>query len=571
MDIINLRLSSARFTEKLKQAPTLRFMDILRNLLLLEGDEFVWELYRQFFFREADPEGFHSHMNGLKAGVPKTSFLLLFLQSSEAERLYSPSQSPAKYPHTTFIGSFHRINHVTDVEFVYCLYQNLLLRQPDLPGLHSHIHHLSLGLSRVRVLCSFIESGEFQEKVHAVPPLAAPPLPHTQSFKHIGIFLGYQPKIYLDGEGIGRFVVRLTEGLLLNAPDVMIHVATTEHNFAEVEKLFQAFASLYPNRLFMHHFPSVTWLNQHLPVDVWCVPYVGMDLALQLERPVVLCVHDLVYTHFRELYVRKHPELVQGLDRIVHAMADKASKVVFNSAYVQSYEGLSYLQLPLHKTQVIRLAAPVEEYRNLGLLAEGAFRSKYQLHGDYLVFPSIIRAHKNHDRLLEAFLNYRQSPEGRASKLKLVLTDHYHHRPLEHEIAAVLGRCQDSEALNSIVYLTRLPSGDMPSLYKYAAGTIVPTLFEGSCPFPILESLTVDTPVAISRIEVTREVVNDMNAFVTFDPYSVPEMTAAIAWLYQNRHSLAAQEKAAIRGTLQRTWSDVAQEYYRLFQSLIHR
>ncbi|MCM3270974.1 DUF4214 domain-containing protein [Paenibacillus elgii] len=571
MDIINLRLSSARFTEKLKQAPTLRFMDILRNLLLLEGDEFVWELYRQFFFREADPEGFQSHINGLNAGVPKTSFLLYFLQSAEAERLYSPSQSPAKYPHTTFIGSFHRINHVTDVEFVYCLYQDLLLRQPDLPGLHSHIHHLSLGLSRVRLLCSFIESGEFQEKIHAVPPLAAPPLPHAQSYKHIGIFLGYQPKIYLDGEGIGRFVVRLAEGLLLNAPDVMIHVATTEHNFAEVEKLFQAFASLYPNRLFMHHFPSVTWLNQHLPVDVWCVPYVGMDLALQLERPVVLCVHDLVYTHFRELYVRKHPELVQGLDRIVHAMADKADKVVFNSAYVQNYEGLSYLQLPHHKTQVIRLAAPVEEYRNLGLLAEGAFRSKYQLHGDYLVFPSIIRAHKNHDRLLEAFLNYRQSPEGRASKLKLVLTDHYRHRPLEREIAAVLGRCRDSEALNSIVYLTRLPSGDMPSLYKYAAGTIVPTLFEGSCPFPILESLTVDTPVAISRIEVTREVVNDMNAFVTFDPYSVPEMTAAIARLYQNRHSLAAQEKAAIRGTLQRTWSDVAQEYYRLFQSLIHR
>lgn len=571
MDIINLRLSSARFTEKLKQAPTLRFTDILRNLLLLEGEEFIWELYRQFFFRDADPEGFQSHLNGLNAGVPKTNFLLYFLQSSEAERLYSSSQSPAKYPHTTFIGIFHRINHVTDVEFVYYLYQDLLLRQPDLPGLHSHIHHLSLGLPRVRLLCSFIESGEFREKIHAVPTLAAPLLPHSQSFKHIGMFLGYQPKIHLDGEGIGRFVVRLTEGLLLNAPDVMIHVATTEHNFAEVEKLFQALAPLYPNRLFMHHFPSVPWLNQHLPVDVWCVPYVGMEMALQLERPVVLCIHDLVYTHFRELYVRKHPDLVQGLEAIVHAMANKAVKVVFNSAYVQNYDGLGYLKLPLHKTQVIRLAAPVEEYRNLGLQAEGAFRSKYQLNGDYLVFPSIIRAHKNHDRLLEAFLNYRQSPEGRASKLKLVLTDHYRHRPLEHEIAAVLGRCRDYEALNSIVYLTRLPSGDMPSLYKYAAGTIVPTLFEGSCPFPILESLTVDTPVAISRIEVTREVISNMNAFVTFDPYSVPEMTAAIAQLYHNRHSLVAQEKAAIWGTLQRTWSDVAQEYYQLFQSLIHR
>ncbi len=81
----------------------------------------------------------------------------------------------------------------------------------------------------------------------------------------------------------------------------------------------------------------------------------------------------------------------------------------------------------------------------------------------------------------------------------------------------------------------------------------MPALFEGSCPFPILESLTVDTLVAISRIEVAREVISDMNAFVTFVPYSVPEMTAAIAHLNQNRQLLVAQEKAAIWGKLQST------------------
>ena len=126
-------------------------------------------------------------------------------------------------------------------------------------------------------------------------------------------------------------------------------------------------------------------------------------MALELERPFILCVHDLVYLHFRELYVRKHPELVGEMERVVYAMANKAAKVVFNSHYIQRNEGLRFLGLLPSKTRVIRLAAPAEEYRTFGIVDETAFRNKYRLFDGYIVYPSVIRAHKNHDRLIEAF------------------------------------------------------------------------------------------------------------------------------------------------------------------------
>jgi glycosyltransferase involved in cell wall biosynthesis len=313
----------------------------------------------------------------------------------------------------------------------------------------------------------------------------------------------------------------------------------------------------------------MAWLNRNIPVDIWFVPYVGLKLALELKRPFVLCVHDLVYLHFKDLYYSKQPDFFQNLNPIVSAMAIKAAVVVFNSNYIRDNEGLRFLGLPLSKTQVIRLAAPFEEYRSVGICDETVFRQKHNLQGPYLVFPSVMRLHKNHDRLIEAFLNFKRTPEGVASNLSLVLTDHYVNRPFEKEITALLNRCTTQNELDSLVFLGRVQSSEIPSLYKHAVGTIVPTLFEGSCPFPILESLTVGTPVAISRIKVAMEVIQDMNVFITFDPYSIIEIEAAIQGLWRRHKGLAAIQRAAISGAMQRSWSDVAREYEALFNTII--
>lgn len=101
------------------------------------------------------------------------------------------------------------------------------------------------------------------------------------------------------------------------------------------------------------------------------------------------------------------------------------------------------------------------------------------------------------------------------------------------------------------------------------AGTVVPTLFEGRCPFPILESLIMGTPVAFSRIAVAMEVIGDPGPFITFDPYDVADMQRAIGELWESGQNTAIKQKKALSGFLLRSWRDVAREYYNVFDRII--
>lgn len=390
---------------------------------------------------------------------------------------------------------------------------------------------------------------------------------------HIGFFLGYT--VYLgeggfEGEGIGRFVIRLVEGLLYNDKSVIITIVTTDHNYSVISKAFEKNSTLFPNRLFIQKFYSMEWLNVNIPVKAWIVPYIGMKLALQLKKPIIVCLHDLVYMHFKDMYKAQ-----QGFNdeytSIAKKLVRKATKVVFNSYFVRDNEGLKFLKLPQEKVHVIRLAAPQKEYDSIRLYDEKVFRHKYRLYDKYIVYPSVIRFHKNHDRLIEAFLKFRQTDEGSMSNLCLVLTDHYDKRPNQNEIIRILKNCKDMSARNSIVFLGRLPWSDIPLLYKYAIGTIIPTLFEGSCPLQILESLTMDTPVAMSRIDVIKEVIPDIDAFITFDPYSLEQVQEVIKDLYRVNNVILEKQKKAISHVLKRNWSDVAREYQTLITLITGR
>jgi glycosyltransferase involved in cell wall biosynthesis len=392
-----------------------------------------------------------------------------------------------------------------------------------------------------------------------------------KSKRIIGFFLGYSMYLGIggfEGEGIGRFVIRLIEGLLDNDKEALIIILTNNQNYHVIEDAFKKCISNFPNRLFIESFKSVDWINKNIPVDIWIVPYIGMELALWLKKPFIVCLHDLVYMHFEEMY-KAMPNFYDEFTCIANKVAKKAVKVVFNSNFIRNNEGLKFLKLPKWKTHVIRLAPPKKEYETINLYDEKAFRDKYNLHNKYIVYPSVIRYHKNHDRLIEAFLKFRGTKEGYHSKLSLVLTDNYLNRPKQKEIMTVLNKCKDINLRNSIIFLGRLPSNDVPLLYKYAVGTIIPTLFEGSCPFQILESLTMNTPVAMSNIEVVKEIITDIDNLITFNPYSSEEIQKAIEDLWKADDLKLKEQKKATLDVMTRTWADVAQEYQTLIEEVI--
>lgn len=388
--------------------------------------------------------------------------------------------------------------------------------------------------------------------------------------KSIGVFWGYQSATSFDQEGIGRYFFRLIEGMLSNLA-YRITVAVQPSNQVEVQTVLQALSNKYRGNLQIKVYTNIATLNKQAGVDIWIIPSVSLEAALQLDKPYILCLHDLIYRHseMSALYRSRAPEFCRHLDELAPRMCHKAAVVVFNSEYIRQHDGFKVLGLPKEKTVLIRPSAPVEEFQSFGIMSESLIRQQYQLHGPYIIFPSAIRYHKNHERLSVAYLNFMQSEVGRHSNLQLVFTDHLNSHPMGADIANIIHSSRYSKWSSQIRFLGRISSNHLPSLYRYAKGTIVPTLFEGSLPFPILESLTMDTPTAVSRIAVTEELVKGIDSFIHFNPYSVQEIELAIRKLWHSDHSLLLREKKELCVILKRRWHDVALDYGNVIQHIL--
>lgn len=562
IDREGLRAGNTAFRQKLAEGGTI--IEWFREVFKLDTEPFLWEMYRQVLQREPDNEGFDAHIKRLEQGTAKAVLAASLFQSEEAARVLSSGISGDSNTAAHVIQSIYP---ATDLDFIHAIYVQFLHREPEGNKVNDYVDALRQGVARGEWIARLLLSEEAQNL------LIAAELPASRgrnglkaNYRNVGIFLCFGSQTTMDGEGIGRFIVRLTEGLLQLEQSYTLHVATTNVNIKEVAALFAPLSEAYRDRIHLYHSDSMDTINRDVPAEVWIVPYVGMALAQYLHKPFIVCLHDLVYLHFPELY---EAELAHY--HYIHTIAQKvtvnAAAVVFDSEFIRNQEGLSFLHLPAHKTAVVRFAAPREEYTTFGSMSEESFRAKYKLYSPYITFPSVIRLHKNHERLIEAFYLFKQTEAGRESGLQLVFTDELGGRPRQREITAAL-QTVDPSLRSSVVFLGRIPSADLPSLYKHAVGTVAPTLFEGSCPFPILESLLMDTPVAFGRLEVVQEVISDMSSFATFNTRDIHEMATAILRLYTQGKAVVPMQKAALGGILQRNWSHVANDYSSIIERI---
>lgn len=286
--------------------------------------------------------------------------------------------------------------------------------------------------------------------------------------------------------------------------------------------LAMAEAALLPKRIgkrLVAEQPDVV----HFPLSV---------LLPRIHHPaVVTTIHDVQHEFFPKFF--SHAELAYR--RAVYGWTVRRSRMIITISDHAREAMIERFGLP-----------PASVRRIYNGVDHGRFRPSSLPREPFLLYPANRWAHKNHDRLLQAFaLMRKKRPE-----LRLVLTGagHEAHAPAE-----------------GVVVRGHVPFEELLRLYATASAMVYPSLYEGFG-LPVLEAMASGCPVACSNTAALPEVAGE--AAMLFNPYSPESIAEATLRVLQSPQAFVA---AGLAQAAKFTWEATAREHDEVYRAMAVR
>lgn len=197
-----------------------------------------------------------------------------------------------------------------------------------------------------------------------------------------------------------------------------------------------------------------------------------------------------------------------------------------------------------------RVTVAYDGFRDLREYADGSYTVEERMK-PYFFFTGKVKYRKNVHGIVAAFIAFKERVE---SPVKLVISGDYggeYYEAMCHELEA-------HNLLQEVFFLGYTTDAAVYELYRGAVACVFPSINEGFG-MPIIEAMSVGTPVLTSNISSMAEVAGD--AAVLVDPFSIAEISRGMEALYIDqalRESLI--ERARARVALF-SWPKAAREY----------
>jgi alpha-1,3-rhamnosyl/mannosyltransferase len=287
--------------------------------------------------------------------------------------------------------------------------------------------------------------------------------------------------------------------------------------------------------------------------DIWVVPSIHCNSPRTL--PAVLFIHDLVTSHFPEIFDK---DFVDRVNRIAPRRAAEATLVACMSAFIRDTDLLGILKLPPSKVRMVRSATPVD----FPVLTDAQVLALKPslLKRPYLFFPTAFRPYKNHRGLIKALRRLRD--RYGVNDYDLMFTG-----GVAGQMPDDVQRLVDAYGFRSRVHCLGIVDRKMLAvLYRNAFATLVPSLYEQAS-YQIAEALHCNCPVACSRIPPFLEQCAPLgDAMIFFDPEDPDAIAQAILQIREQREAIRHKQQAASQVIWQRTWKHVAAEWLVVFR-----
>lgn len=272
--------------------------------------------------------------------------------------------------------------------------------------------------------------------------------------------------------------------------------------------------------------------------------------------PYVINLHDLQHEHFPEFFSPKDLER-RKTRYLASALAAQAVCVVDEWT---RRDVLNHLPIPESKVHVAAFGPTWEETTPLTPEDRDQLLERYDLPPAFAFYPAQTWPHKNHARLVEALGALKQ----RGVVVPLVCTGH-----INDHGTKVMAQVETLGLSSQVRFLGLIPGQDIKRLYQAARMTVIPTLFEGGCGIPVLESMALGSPLAASTACGIPEAVGD--SAMLFDPLDIGDMVRAIECLWADEALRTRLADGARRRSSLNTWKRAAATYRDVYTEAIHR
>lgn len=364
--------------------------------------------------------------------------------------------------------------------------------------------------------------------------------------------------------GVAQYVFALVRALLPHADQHEFHLLVLEEDLP----LFQFAASrmkLVPvseefrpavKNVWWHQWMLPRWLRRH-HLEVLHVPSYRR-MVWRSPCATVATIHDLAPFHVSGKY--DFARMLYG--RVVARHLARRQDTVIAISQNTARDIRRFFGVAEERLRVIPNGIDHERFRpGDPIAARQEAAERWRLNQPFFLFVSRLEhPAKNHVRLIEAFSAFKAAT-GSPWLLALGGSD-WHGADRIHAAAAASPFARD------IRFLGFVPDESLPTLYRAAATTVYPSLFEGFG-FPPVEAMACGCPVISSTRGALAEVVADAAELV--DPESTADLARALARLASGAPRRAQLRDAGFRNARRFDWAMNARQVLATYEAARNR
>ena len=296
------------------------------------------------------------------------------------------------------------------------------------------------------------------------------------------------------------------------------------------------------------HFPKQLYQEN---LDLMHFPY--FSLPVFYNRPFVVTIHDLIINHFATGKASTLPYPLYrvkriGYDVVMKHAIDKSQRIIVPLYAVQD-DVIQTFGVPKKKIAVT--------YEGVEKMAHGKLHMKNSF-GKYFLYVGNAYPHKNLDRLLDAFILFREKKRAEVA-LVLVGKDDFFFKRLHKRVK--------QQQIENVHFKHNVSDEVLASLYANARAFVSPSLMEGFG-LPPLEAMSFSCPLLLADNPAFREVCGDIAWY--FKPSDVSLLTEKLEFMYNLDHKKKQEHLAKGRARVQTfSWEQMTRETIQVYESSV--